>query len=336
MTEPSNDVLPVVLARAIGRPGVGVNYWGILKKDRTGKWKRCRHPDPSGTHVESWPLAELSTETILERWGEGEFRTEWFVVDPDAEEATDRFKGAGTGRPFALDAPAPAPAPPPVVAAPSFQRPNIPGLGDAMALLEFADQRNNQSMLTTIRMAELLTGNRASSDMTPMFQLMLTQQKESFERQLDQQRTMFESQIRRLTERASEDEDEDDTLTGVARAAAPIFKAGKPIGDGLKAALANYVVENPKTVIDLIKSVPAIVAAIQQQGAAPPTEPPQHAPPLLHGEHPTGATPPASRARPIAKVSPPPRPPGGLNEFMADKAKEEKAEKARAVEPAAE
>src|SRR5688572_16190490 len=108
------------LARVFGVPNPEVNAWGITKKDH-GKWVRQTHADANGTHLREWPLSELTLDEVRNRWGAGAYRVQWFIHDPENEDAGQRYRGGGTGPQFELEpigvprvtVPEPAPQAPP-------------------------------------------------------------------------------------------------------------------------------------------------------------------------------------------------------------------------------
>lgn len=61
----------------------GVTHWQIRRV--SGKDEKdaeyCTHPDSSGMLLRYFPVADLSTLTIRERWGGGKYRVNWFGID---------------------------------------------------------------------------------------------------------------------------------------------------------------------------------------------------------------------------------------------------------------
>jgi len=299
-----------------GNPRAEATHWGIEGAIGGGKWRKLRVSNGDGVAEGEWPIDTLSLDVVRERWGAGEYRTRWFAFSGDVP------TNAGTGRVFVVEQVREEdPAPAHVAAA----APALPdGLGPAIALMNFADQRSAQSLRSIVEVAGVLANNRGGADMQ-MLQMLMAQQQQNFQATLEAQRLASEQQFAMMRHelgalRANLEDDGDDrdsAIEGVARAAAPLFKAGKPMSEGIKAALANWVVSNPKDVIDLIKSVPAVLAAVsqatQQQQATAPTEPAPAPPQLV-------------RVRPVAKVAPPPPPQQpGLNELLSRKPAEEPA-----------
>lgn len=318
-----NDTLEASVITLFGAPGPLVNAFGIMKQKpgSGGGWERCSIANELGHKVKVWPLEQLTPEWVTDNFGYGTFRCSWFGLNPEAVDARERTKALGHGCHVELVEPARtvhhvAPVAPAAQPAPLS---NLPGMSEAMALLSFADQRSAKSLESIISMASILSRG-GNQDSATMMQMILDRQTEQFRtlvERSDQQMAAMRAEISSLRAELDGDDDEGGGSVGsVARAAAPLFRPGKPIGDGLKAALANYVAENPDQVVGLIKEVPALLKAVSKVAAElqpqPPAAPP--APPVA-----------APKPRPRV-VEPPPQP--GLNALLAAKpeAKESAAE----------
>lgn len=97
---------------AIGAPNDRVTHWGIsrimgYKRSATGKrspvYERETAPRGDGVRINEWPIEECTLETVREKWGTGEFRCHWFILDPEHEDPKQRRIGAGNGLIFELD-----------------------------------------------------------------------------------------------------------------------------------------------------------------------------------------------------------------------------------------
>jgi hypothetical protein len=274
------------LLEVVGVPNADVSAWGIQRFEG-GKPVRLSSPNDVGAHVREWPLDELSLDTIRGRWGAGEYRVLWIVRDPTNEDPRKRSRSGGNGKTFALDD-----VPPVRVAAPAAALP-VPSAGilgpdfeRALLIMRMGDERAAAQLRSTLEMATALSNRGGGLDAATL-SLLLDRQAQTTAQAVAQALapvTMQLAEIRRELDAEGEDEDDDEPSAGaalageVARAAAPaLLKKGK-IGE----ALIAYAVENPASVVELVKASPALFEALgkamsgasAKPAAAPPSVPP--------------------------------------------------------------
>ena len=301
---------------SFGVPPPGTTTWMMTRRPLgmhgKGGWQKCSSADESGTHVREWPLSELTPDVVRSRWGAGEYRVGWLAIDPE----TGAREGKGSGpavilEPEAVATPvrptAPA-APPP----PPFGNPSAP-MNDferAIQVMTVLDQRANNTLTRSLEIA--------SSLMTPLMQrqgggldvatLQLimqssAQQTQALIQQMQQQHEQSMTALRaelatlRRSGDDDDDDDDDDVPATVARAAAPLFRPGQPIGDGIKAAVANYIAQHPDEIVSLLRSAPAVIGKLSEVLQSTPTAP--ITPPALHGGVASAPPPPRPRAVPV-------------------------------------
>lgn len=296
MSEPGGEGasrIPLSVASVLGHPGADVNAWGMSKKDGKDKYIRCRHPSPGGVLAQEWPLPELTLEAIASRWGHGEFRVIWLINDPENEDVSQRRRSGGSGVPFTLEAPEAVavalPSPAQASAAPSSGRLplGLEGFEGVLQLMTLFDQRSQQQVRGMVEVAQVMTGRSSGLDAQTLTLLLERQDRntrelvQSMQTAHNEQMSAIRAQIAALQSEDEEDDDDEEEeapAVAVVRAAAPLFKAGKPIGDGVKAAIGNYLAENPGVIFDVLKAAPKLVeqfsnlaAQQQQQQAQQPT-----------------------------------------------------------------
>jgi hypothetical protein len=317
-------------AEDFGLPGSDVTHWGILRRNEAGKMRACDYSSENGTCPRQWPLSELSPATISERWGDGEYRLQWFGADPENPDPSKRFVGKGLGKFFRLKTPEPtavrAPAPQQPAASALAGSP-LAGFAQTFELMALFDQRANMQLQNVMQIAAGLAGRGSGIDGVQLTQI-LADQRAQTEAMIERITTANNAQVEALrAEVASlrseldggEDEDEEESpAVEVVKRAAPLFRTGKPIGDTLKTAAMNFVVENPDKVFDLLKPIVPLVAAAVAAGAQPQPQPQPQA----------SVAPPRPRAVPASIPEPTPAPPSapaptGLNALLAADAKPE-------------
>lgn len=284
-----------------GVPHPKVNAFSVSRRER-GRWIRMIWDGGNGIGEKEWPLADLSPDLVRTRWGEGEYRCTWFTHDPEHRDPAARWTSEGHGKPFVIrPLPAAAPPPPPPAPPPADPYSALPGFGQAMAFMNLIDQRTTSQMAGMAQFAQIMMGAARPAGPDPTLTRILERQQEQLDR----------------IERAMEADEEPAPSTAqavvpaavaVARRAAPLFKKGEPISEGLVTAVANHLAENPDKLVALVQAVPAALEAIGKLTNKP--KPPR----LVLQREPT---PPPAAAAPSAPPPPPapkPRPLGpGLN-----------------------
>jgi hypothetical protein len=154
-----------------------------------------------------------------------------------------------------------------------------------------------------------------------MVQLLMGQQQQTqaLAATLEALRTSGAEQTRLLREELAavrrelaDDDEEESTLSNVAKAAAPAFRSGKPAGEQIKAAALNFLFENPTAILDILKPIvaPIAQAVVASMAKAPAPEPAQQviaAPALVE-----------AKPRPVAVARPKAAAPSsGINELFA-------------------
>lgn len=306
-----------------GTPGVDVNAWGIGKKNGEGKLRACEYQAADGTFVRQWPLSELTADNILERWGPGEYRVAWWQIDPSNPDPTERSKPRGSGRYFRMADPPTvrAAAPSPAPSAPT-RAPLVGGFAEALELMALIDSRANASQERTLQMAAAMAGRNNGGLDTQTLMLILNQQQAQTKELLATLQQQHDASLATVrTELASlrsafEDEDEDgeseSTASTVVKAAAPLFRPGKPAGEAVKAAALNYLAEHPDKVFDAIKTIPQALQALSSLAAQQQQAQQQQA---QQQQRPRVAA--VTPIRPVEAAAPPPPPVPGLNALAA-------------------
>jgi hypothetical protein len=282
-----------------------------LGKKGAGGWERLTTGDEEGVHRREWSLSDLTPETVRERWGAGEYRVYWFIHDPANEEPGQRYRAAGTGPSVLFDE-----QPATRIAAPAAPAPAAPvsAFHEAMQFMALADERAGRQLNSILSAAGAIAG-RQSGGMDPqVLTLLLDNQRQSTQLLLQQMAerheasmTALRAELATLRGELEEDDDEPAPVAAAVRAAAPLFKKGEPITDGIKAAIANYVTEHPDELWGVIKQIPAVVTKLSEMAQQ-------------QGQH--GAAPPVARPRATVHAirAPEPEPPvhvSGLNAALA-------------------
>lgn len=297
---------PDIPLSPFGAVPTNTTHWAIRRRNAvTGKFEPLSYAK-EGDSVEGWewPLSELSFETIRDRWGAGVFRTSWIG-------ATARGARAhiAQGRIITLRDMTPAPTAP-VVAPPLIAGEGLPaGFNTALAVLNVIEQRSSAQITAMAQLAQMMGGNRGGID-SNVIALLVQNQQQQTQAIVQALQASNEALSRRIDALVASDDEEDDGAPGVAGAAAGVAKAvvpalvkpGKPIGDGLKAAAANWFIADPQgavaQVIALAGAVPGALDALARQSVQA-----QHArgapapPPVVHAA-------PAPRPRAVASAPP--------------------------------
>lgn len=260
------------IMRVVGTPGDDVNAWGILKNVH-GKWIRQAYADAFGTHLNDWPLAELSVDTVRERWGGGTYHVRWFSHDPDNSEPGQRFRACGRGPQFKLD----DPDPPTRVASPA-PAPQPTGFDTAMQMMAVINSQTSAQLAGVVQLAAAIGGGSRGDNET--LRLLLDNQQVRFEALLERTQNEHLRTVEALRRELAEvrgilDEEEDETtVADVAGAVAQVVprvkhKPGSPIGETFKTSLATWFADDPKAavaqVIEFVKTAPDSLGKLVQE-----------------------------------------------------------------------
>lgn len=291
----------------LGTPGEDVTHWGIARR-AGGKWVMLDFPDDMGTRLKHWPLSTCSVDVIRERWGSGEFRVVWLVLDPDHPQPEQRQRSGGNGRQFVLDS-MPAPV---HVAAPAVATRAPSGFEEAAAIMRFADDRTASQLAMVATLAQTFAGANAGRGGLGAAELELI---------LTRQTAQFQALVSGLDARHAETTAALRSEIAASRGAArddredrgpAAFEPGDSLWDSVKAALANAALSNPGKVLEAVTAIPKILEGVTgtlnaanaaKVAAANPSPPEAPRPRLV-------------RAAPPPSPSPPPGP--GLNGYVGE------------------
>lgn len=310
------DDKPAVRARSRSRVVVGppspfgavperATHWGIVRLGVGGSEDKLTFRSPDGAQeLREWPLSELSEATVLQRWGAGTYRVTWWGAA-----ARGGIGFITRGRVVTFHAPE---APPAAVAMPT-SAPN--GFDQAIAFMRLADERVGTQLSAIAQLATAIAGRQSGGIDAATLQLLMDRQASTMREALQsvtQELRGELAEVRRELASFEEEGEGESTAAAVARAAAPLVKPGKPIGDSVKAAAANWFLEDPGRAVDqivtLAKVVPGALEALSKASAAAAQ---QQAPQR-----------PRATVTPIRAVPEPPPPPPvpGLNALSAEAA----------------
>lgn len=65
-----------------GRPSADCTHWQIYRIGATGP-AILSYPDAENVMLERWPIAELTMQTIRDRWGHGRFHIRWYSTNQE-------------------------------------------------------------------------------------------------------------------------------------------------------------------------------------------------------------------------------------------------------------
>lgn len=306
---------PSVALSPFGSVPQRCTHWGVKRQTPVGGWEPLGYRDPSSTlELREWPLAQLSEDTIRERWGAGTYRLQWYGTTDTGGRAS-----LGQGRYLTLHPVAAPPPPPAPVAAP----PALGGFTEAIALMDLIDRRATGQLAAMTQLANLARGDGGAGT-TQLLVTMMQQQQEQTRALIEAMREDSRANLRAMREIAT-GEDASGSSESTAAAAAgkaagailPAYNPRKPMGEQAKAAAVSYFVQNPGEVFELVKSAPALLDSLAKlvassQAAQASAPPPAAPPPTL------AAPPPAAPRRVVRMVSPPPEP--GINGAVAEQA----------------
>lgn len=280
----------------------GVTHWGLRRKTMGGDWEPLSWAEPGGkVAAREWPVSELSTDTIQERWGAGVFEVQWIKLAPRG--GRNVLRG---GRQVEILREVAAPA---AAAAPGRPASVFDQMGDAMKLMAMIEERGDQSFLKIAKFAEIF-GNRAPTG--PSFEeirsLLRDEREHAAKATAEAVRAAVEPLQKQIAELAEEEDDGDDD-GGLVGAAA---QGAKPLFRGRKwwQVLGNYATENPQVIekvapvaLGAINNVTSALAAAMAPPRRPVAVVVEEPAPALHGGQPNG---PDMRPSDRVNVTPPP------------------------------
>lgn len=298
-------------------------HWSIERELPGGQSQKQQHPNEERTaYLQEWPIADLSEETVRDRWGGGRFRVRWHGLS-----ALGQRVHIGQGRLVTIiEAPAAAPSSP-------LRPEKEDDLSRTFTLMRLFDERSNASLANVLQAAGAIAGTNRGMD-PQMMQLMMQNQQQQFAQLIAEMRASSDRQIAELRAEIATQGVRSarpvsppiapaaaSAIAGAAKDA--LFKPGEPVGEQLKASFMNYAVENPNEVVNLIKTVPQILEAVAKVIQPPP-------PPAVARSRRTIDVAPVHEAPP--DVAMPPIQPG-LNGFASQRPKEVEGQPAGTVTP---
>lgn len=293
---------PSVTAAAAAAPsgppspfgGVPLNAtaWGIRKRNDVGGTYGPDLPwNPPGATIalREWPLAELSEQTVRQRWGAGTYQVHWLRTSERGGRDHVSYGREVTILPV-VTPPAPAAS-----SAPAMP-PAAGGLAEALQVLQIIESQADKKIEGMASLARLIAAGNGGGGLSEA----------GLSAILESNRTATVEAVRAAVAPlvADDDDDASSTAGAVANAAAPFIK-----GKGTLSTVLNFAQANPELATKIAGVVvPAVVPAVQSvltsllaAFAAPPRPPP---PPVA------AINPALPRARPVAVPAPsPPSPP---------------------------
>lgn len=272
-----------------GSPADDVTHWGVYRLDARGKvdGSLLTFGAAGGVVVNRWPLEELSTAEVRNRWGGGRYRLHWFASE--GPNGTSR----GQGHPFELTVDEPEPAP-----AASATDP----LAQYMAIQRASEERAARELERALELARSLggaVGPVARTVTAPEVEELTRLRRENEDLR---QRAMVREEGDRIRESMRADlERRDDRIAELEREsraedAAPRFEPGSPIVETLVFAALNAAAKNPGLIASVVG--PIVERVMASKGAPAPAPATVSSPP----------PPPAPTAAPRLAVVPFPRP----------------------------
>lgn len=249
-----------------GQVPVAARSWGIKRMLGVGTFSGyLGHGRIDGAIEQTrWPVEELTPETVKARWGAGTYCVWWFRAD-------NRPCGRGALVTVPADDVRPS-----VAAAPAAS--GLPSdLQTALSLLSVIQQQSSNQIQGVAQLAAVMAGanqNRGGGLDVEVLKLILAANAKQSEALVESVNASNRALAERLDALFEDDEDdEDDEPSTAAKVAADVVKKklvkpGQPIGDAMKAAIANAVAEDPvaavTSITDLLKQVPAAFGAMQK------------------------------------------------------------------------
>ena len=243
-----------------GAAPVSVTHWAIKRQTPMGQWEPLSFVTPDGqVEVREFPIAELSVDIVRQRWGAGTYRVSWRDQAPNGG-----LVARGSGRIFTVPA-APVAAP---QIAPSMTNDALPsGFASAIAIMNVIESKAANQIAAMGQLAAMM--RQPGTD--PIL-LQILQQQQAQTAALQQSIAALAARVDAADDGDDDDDDDEPSAAGqMARAAVPVFRAGKPLSESLKAAIGNYFVENPEKLVDIVKTVPQVLEHISKLGGQPQT-----------------------------------------------------------------
>ncbi len=341
----SSTVTPMNVDSAIGTPNERVTHWGISrvtgykrneKNKRTPLYDRMTHPRGDGVRINEWPLEECTLENIRERWGAGEYRTHWFILDPEAAEVSDRRASGGNGYLFTLD-PEEEQDDTPTTAAVNVTPPGdgvTSQLDFAMRMMALSDERAHRS-IQAIMQSRGNDGGQNAEILAKLAEMTARLDAERVQREIEQRHrdelAKKDEEIRELKrakEKAEEEAEKKDdapmfdpdvsiweqlpvvcinAVTGLAKThpevAMSIMEKGAELWQKRKHAAVSRETPTPATGA---APTPAIPRTVAPQPAAPPRAPVYAVPPVRRDDDPLTPSQTAKAADPVPRAPVPP------------------------------
>jgi hypothetical protein len=301
--------------------------WSLEKEMPGGQIQKQQHPNAERTaYVQEWPIAELSEETVRDRWGGGRFRVRWHGHTVHGQRVM-----LGQGRVVTIiDNPPSTPQPSLTAPPDDLQR--------TFTLMRLFDERAQASLANVLQAAGAIANSNRGMD-PAMLQLMMQNQQQQMAQLVTELRTASDRQIAELRAemqasqvRAARPIAPAPVQSAVGAAASAVkdalIKPGEPAGDQIKAAFMNYAIENPNAVVDVIKSIPQIlegVAKVIQPKPAPAQARARRQ--VIDVQHQDMAPQPQPPQAPTPPIQP------GLNGFVATRPREVEGQPAGSVAP---
>jgi hypothetical protein len=294
-----DDVPPAGDISPFGHVPLSCTHWGIRRAGISGQWETPSWGEPGSTvEAREWPIADLSVDNVLARWGEGVYQVQFLTV-----QGRGGRKHISYGRIVKLKKQAPA-ATAPAATAPAMPT-GLEGLTLAMQLTKLIGSEADAKVNGFAQMAQLM-GQKSSGLGAAELELILQRQAAAHREDL---KTAVAAAVAPLQAKldaleGDDDDDEENPVMAAARAAAPMVFKGK----GVWSQIANFAMANPKIaeqalplVTGTINGLFSIIKNAQPPAQQTPTPPAQMV---------ASSAPPPARARASAPAAASPAPNG--------------------------
>lgn len=299
----------------------GITHWAIYRREGETSMRQSWMSPGEAMAKTEWPIAELSPETIRERWGDGVYQIAWFAPDP--ESGVLRKKNMGPQRVFPrLHAAAPAPA------APSAAPAGLPGeWGAAFALMNAIESRADSQLEGLAKLASIMAPRQSAGLDATVLTLLLDKQANTMKEAI----APLAQSVASLTAKVAELENGDaepSAIGGAVAAAAPLIsKSGK----GWANAVVGFAQSNPDVVSTVLSKGLDVVGKVAEAIKVAATPPATPAPKPRAIARPQLPEPSAYPGHSEPEAPPPPPPGPGLNGFMREAQRKAPTEPAPSV-----